>query len=244
MHSGAAPIRVHSYPRFLITHLRARTIGTRGALSAGMRKTSKRARRTTRQTPDRAATVDIVSQLECAAKNPQATAIGALIGGVVPWFANTLAHGQLPSAWSAGNMGLAMVMLVVVLGCALFSALTVYKFGRAAFGCQKKALGFTLALEGVMLVSTGTTSVAALIVLIAINALANGSVIALAREATQKRRAAVVKSSETRARKSVAARVAPAAIPTTPARKALPKVQWEPMMTEAIELTDLEEICS
>ena len=210
-----------------------------------MRKTSKRARRTTRQTPDRAATVDIVSQLECAAKNPQATLIGALIGGVVPWFANTLAHGQLPSAWSAGNMGLAMVMLAVVIGCALFSALTVYKFGRAAFGCQKKALGFTLALEGVMLVSTGATSTAALIVLIAINALANGSVIALAREATTKRRASVAKSAETRARKS-AAQVAPVEVTAAAPRKALPKasVQWQPMMTEVIELADMEEVLS
>jgi DMSO reductase anchor subunit len=180
-----------------------------------MSKTRKPARR---QAPDRAATVDIVSQLECAAKNPQATLIGALIGGVVPWFARTLAHDQLPSAWSHGNKALAMVMLVVVLGCALFSALTVYKFGRAAFGCQKKALGFTLALEGVMLVSTGTTSAAALAVLIGINALANGSVIALAREATCKRRAAVAKSAETRARRS-AQPVAKA--PAAPSHKAL-----------------------
>ena len=211
-----------------------------------MRKTSKRASRTSRQTPDRAATVDIVSQLECAAKNPQATLIGALIGGVVPWFANTLAHGQLPSAWSAGNMGLAMVMLAVVLGCALFSALTVYKFGRAAFGCQKKALGFTLALEGVMLVSTGSTSLAALVVLIGINALANGSVIALSREATQKRRAAVAKSAETRARKSAQSQTPVAKAPALPAQKALVKApaQWQPMMTQAIELSDMEEIYS
>ena len=211
-----------------------------------MRKTSKRARRTSRQTPDRAATVDIVSQLECAAKNPQATLIGALIGGVVPWFANTLAHGQLPSAFSRGNTGLAMVMLVVVLGCAVFSALTVYKFGRAAFGCQKKALGFTLALEGVMLVSSGTTSLAALVVLIGINALANGSVIALAREATCKRRAAVVKSAETRARRSAPVAAPVAKAPAVPSPKALIKApaQWQPMMTQVIELSDMEEICS
>jgi len=206
-----------------------------------MRKTRRPA---ARKQADRAATVDIVSQLECAAKNPQATMIGALIGGVVPWFARTLAHDQLPSTWAQGSTGLAMVMLAVVLGCALFSALTVYKFGRAAFGCQKKALGFTLALEGVMLVSTGTTSLAALIVLIGINALANGSVIALAREATCKRRASVAKSAETRARKSAAA--APVAVPAAASRKALPKatVQWQPEMTQMIELADMEEVLS
>jgi len=139
---------------------------------------------------DRSATTDIVTQLECALRRPQATLIGALVGGLVPWFARTLAHDQLPATWSAGNTGLAMVMLTVVLGCAVFSAITVYKFGRATFGCSRKALGFTLAIEGVMLVSTGVTSAVALAVLIAINALANGASIALARDATCRKREA------------------------------------------------------
>src|SRR5574341_1902545 len=155
-------------------------------------------KRSRRQAPDRSATVDFVTQLECAIRRPQATLIGALVGGIVPWFARTLAHDQLPTAWSAGSRGLALVMLAVVLGCALFSAITVYKFGRATFGCTKKALGFVLAIEGVMLVSTGMTSNVALAVLIAINALANGSAIALAREATCKRREAAARSAATR----------------------------------------------
>lgn len=160
-------------------------------------------RKRTRKVVDRSATTDIVSQLESAAKQPHATLLGALIGGVVPWFARTLAHSQLPSAWDAGNFGLMAILLAVVLGCAVFSALTVFKFGCAAFGDKRKALGFTLALEGVMLVSTGATSTAALIVLITINALANGSVIALAREATCKQRAAIAKAAATRARKRI-----------------------------------------
>ena len=153
-----------------------------------MGKSSKRSRRTT--TTDRSATTDIVTQLECAIRRPQATLIGALIGGLVPWFARTLAHDQLPTAWSSDNTGLALVMLAVVLGCAVFSAITVYKFGRATFGDTRKALGFVLAIEGVMLVSTGVTSTVALVALILINALANGSAIALARDATCKRREA------------------------------------------------------
>jgi hypothetical protein len=140
-------------------------------------------------------------QLECAIRRPQATLIGALVGGLVPWFARTLAHQEVPAAWSAGNHGLAMVMIAVVLGCACFSALTVYKFGRATFGDKRKALGFVLAIEGVMLVSHGVTSVVALVVLIAINALANGSSIALAREATCKRREAAARATATRASK-------------------------------------------
>ena len=148
---------------------------------------SKRSRRT-KATSDKSATTDVVTQLECAIRRPQATLIGALVGGLVPWFARTLAHDQLPAAWSSGSTGLAMVMLAVVLGCAVFSAITVYKFGRATFGDTRKALGFVLAIEGVMLVSTGVTSTVALVVLILINALANGAAIALARDATCRRR--------------------------------------------------------
>ena len=156
---------------------------------------------------DRSATTDVVTQLECAIRRPQATLIGALVGGLVPWFARTLAHDQLPAAWSSGSQGLAMVMLAVVLGCAVFSAITVYKFGRATFGDTRKALGFVLAIEGVMLVSTGVTSTVALAVLILINALANGSSIALAREATCKKREASARAAATRASKRRGAQV-------------------------------------
>lgn len=151
-----------------------------------MSKSTKRSKRA-RETTDRSASTDVVTQLECAIRNPQAAAIGAVIGGLVPWFGRTLAHEEIPSAWSGGNHGLAWAMVVVVLGCACFSALSVYKFGRAAFGDPRKALGFVFALEGVMLVSHGATSAVALAVLVAINAVANGSVIALARDATRRR---------------------------------------------------------
>ena len=179
--------------------------GTPDALPVPMSNSSKR-RRQTRTNPDRSATVDVVTQLECAIRRPQATLIGALVGGLVPWFARTLAHDQLPVAWSSGNQGLAMVMLAVILGCAVFSAITVYKFGRATFGDTRKALGFVLAIEGVMLVSSGATSNVALAVLIAINALANGAAIALARDATCRRRDADARRAATvRARSQAAA---------------------------------------
>src|ERR1700751_6181772 len=140
-----------------------------------------------RREADRSATVDIVSQLECAIRRPQATLIGALVGGLVPWFARTLAHEEVPAAWSAGNYGLAVIMIVVVAGCAVFSGVTVYKFGRSVFNDTRKALGFVLAIEGVMLVSHGATSVVALAVLILINAVGNGSGIALVRDPTFRR---------------------------------------------------------
>jgi hypothetical protein len=162
-----------------------------------MSKTRKRFRH---GVTDRSATTDVVSQLECAVKNPHAALIGALGGGLVPWFGRTLAHEEIPAAWSAGNLGLAATMIAVVLGCALFSALSVYKFGRAAFGDSRKAIGFVLALEGVMLVSHGATSNVALAVLILLNAVANGSVIALSRDATTRRREADARRAATRAR--------------------------------------------
>jgi hypothetical protein len=175
-------------------------------------------KRSRRQVADRSATTDVVTQLECAIRRPQATLIGALVGGIVPWFARTLAHDQLPAAWAAGSTALAAVMLAVVLGCALFSAITVYKFGRATFNDTRKALGFVAAIEGVMLVSTGATSNVALFVLILINALANGSAIALARDATCKRREAAQRATATRARKaSTASAPRPAAPAPTPA---------------------------
>ena len=165
-----------------------------------MRKPS---RRTRRAAPDRSATTDVVTQLECAIRRPQATLIGALVGGVVPWFARTLAHEELPAAWSAGQRAVALIMIAVVLGCACFSALTVYKFGLATFGDRRKALGFVLAIEGVMLVSQGMTSAVALVVLVAINALANGSAIALARETACKKREAAARAAATRRSRSV-----------------------------------------
>jgi hypothetical protein len=158
-----------------------------------MSKKRSRARRTT---ADRTSTTDIVTQLEVAIRNPHAALIGALIGGLVPWFGRTLAHGEIQGAWSS-NRALALAMVAVVLGCGCFSGLSVYKFGQAAFGDPRKALGFVLALEGVMLVSHGVTSAVALLVLILINAVSNGSVIALARDAASRKRAASARGAAT-----------------------------------------------
>ena len=171
-----------------------------------MSKRSKRPRGTTDRVRgttdrlDRSATTDVVTQLEVSLRNPHAAAIGALIGGLVPWFGRTLAHGEIQAAWSS-NRTLAIVMVAVVLGCGTFSGMSVYKFGLSAFRDSRKALGFVLALEGVMLVSHGATSTVALVVLILINAISNGSVIALARDATCRKQAADARGAATRASK-------------------------------------------
>jgi hypothetical protein len=169
-------------------------------------------KRSRRRVIDRSVTTDIVTQLECALRRPQATLIGALIGGIVPWFARTLVHEELPAALSTGRNVLAMLLIAVVIGCAVFSAITVHKFALATFGDARKALGFVLAIEGVMLVSQGATSAVALATLIAINALGNGSAIALARDQTCRRREADVRRTAARTRGRATFVTAPASI--------------------------------
>ncbi len=196
-------------------------LGTLPALTPTM----SRSRKSRRVVADRPTTVDVVTQLEIAFRNPHAAAIGAVIGGLIPWFGRTLAH-EIPSTWSEGHHALALAMGVVVLGCAAFSGISVYKFGRAAFKDSRKALGFVLALEGVMLVSHGATSVAALAVLVLINAVANGSAIALDRDASQRKRAAVARAAATRARSR--ARNVPVVVEAAPPAPAvdLGLVRW------------------
>jgi hypothetical protein len=198
-------------------------------------KRGKRTRRTSTN-GDRSGSVDIVTQLECAVRHPQATAIGAIVGGLVPWFARTLAHEEVPTAWSDGSHGLALVMIAVVLGCACFSALTVYKFGRAAFGDSRKAFGFVLALEGVMLISHGGTSLAALAILIAINAVGNGSVIALARDATKRRREADQRRATTRSQNRAGGR---SEQPSMPYVSPAPASSSQPISTTCSDTTSL-----
>jgi len=144
--------------------------------------------------------LDVVSQLEIAVRHPGAAAMGAVMGGVVPWFGRQLAHGELMSAVHERSWGTAAIVLTVIAGCLVFSALSVRKFGALAFGDARKAVGFVLAVEGVLLVSQGVTSWVALALLIAINGVANGCVIAVAREATEQRREADTRRSATRAK--------------------------------------------
>jgi hypothetical protein len=141
--------------------------------------------------------VDVMTQVKCAIRNPAAAVFGGALGGVVPWFARELAHSELGRAWAHNGL-LAGLEIVVIAGCCLFSMFTVYKFGCAAFGDARKAAWYVAALEGVMLVSHGRTSEIALAMLIGINAIANGCVIALARDATLRRQEADSRRQATR----------------------------------------------
>ncbi len=232
--------------------------------TAPAQKTSRRTRRARRPSAHR--TIDVMTQLTHAVRHPQAALLGGVLGGAVPWFARALAHGEIPQAWTAGHRGLAAVMVLVVLGCAAFSMLTVYKFGATAFGDERKAVGFVVALEGVMLVSQGVTSLVALLLLVVINAVANGCVIASAREATQRRQADDARRSATRAQNRartrahggapIATTTAPVPVPspsprtvpavsstrTTSARRPSPAITVQPRWMPDIEAVEDAEI--
>ncbi len=100
-----------------------------------------------------------------------ATAMGFLLGGFVPLASFILAHYEIdraaPFTWQPAAP--------IVLGGLVYSAKTVFAWGRLAFRSTAKAFGFVVLLEGVMVVSkTQWLSFAALAYLIAINGIATG----------------------------------------------------------------------
>jgi hypothetical protein len=104
-------------------------------------------------------------------RNRAAAYLGAALGGGVPAATYQLAHHELargPVVWA------------LVAGGLLFSALTVVRWATSAFGSPVKAFGFTVLLEGVLLYSSTTwLSIAALLYLVFINAVATGVRLAL-----------------------------------------------------------------
>jgi hypothetical protein len=118
---------------------------------------------------------DVVGQIKLAFANPLPLLIGALIGALVPIATYTVGHAELDaSGWGS-------VPGAIVVGGCVFSAITVYKWGRRAFDSALKALGFVVLSEGVMTFShTPWLSVLMLGFLMAINAVANGANLAVA----------------------------------------------------------------
>lgn len=115
--------------------------------------------------------IGVIEQVKTAGKHPTAATVGALLGGFVPLATYVTAH--------AAPLGLTPATLLV-LGGLLFSAKTVFQWGRAAFaGDPWKATGFVLLVEGVMIVAPQAwLGQAALGYLIAINAVATGCTLA------------------------------------------------------------------
>jgi hypothetical protein len=127
---------------------------------------------------------DVIGQIKLAFANPLPLVIGALIGALVPIATYTVGHAELDTA------GWGSVPGAIVIGGCLFSAITVYKWGRRAFDSAFKALGFVVLSEGVMSFShVAWLSMVVLGFLVAINAVANGANLAIAHLDAERRRA-------------------------------------------------------
>lgn len=111
----------------------------------------------------------VVAQVRVAFRrqNRLAAAIGAILGGTVPVASYQLAHSEVSrdaALWL-------QVPAWLVLGGLLYSAATVLRWGRLAFGSWIKSIGFAVLLEGVLLASrTPWLSVLALAILVGVNA--------------------------------------------------------------------------
>ena len=110
----------------------------------------------------------VVRQVKLAfsRQNRLATALGTAFGAFVPVATYVEAHLEAPAhPW----------YWLLVAGGLLYSATTVWQWGRMAFGNAAKATGFVLLVEGVMTFSHELPlSLAALTLLAAINAVATG----------------------------------------------------------------------
>lgn len=110
-----------------------------------------------------------------AALRPQArlaTLLGCVLGAFVPVAVWVVAHRELalgvPLWRQFGSL--------LVVGGLVYSATNVYTWGRLAFRSPVKAAGFVVLLEGVLVASkTPWLSIAALVVLAGINAIATGA---------------------------------------------------------------------
>ncbi len=103
-----------------------------------------------------------------------ATFLGAILGAFVPIAVWVVAHREINASrplWSQFGS-------LLVLGGLLYSATTVFSWGKQAFRSSIKAAGFVVLLEGVLVGSqTHWLSLAALSLLAGINAIATGAIL-------------------------------------------------------------------
>lgn len=127
--------------------------------------------------PPVAKDLGVVGQIKLALlpKARLATSMGFLLGGFVPLATFWLSHHELDA-----TPIYAQLVSYIVLGGLVYSAKTVYAWGKLAFQAPVKALGFVVLLEGVMVLShTGWLSLMALVYLVCINGIATGCNLAL-----------------------------------------------------------------
>lgn len=113
--------------------------------------------------------ISILDQLEQAThkKNRLAFAFAAPLAGIIPFFSWWLIHfevSQNPLLW------------LVAIGGLIYSAITVFSWGKTAFQSGIKSFGFVLLLEGILTFSvTLWVSIVSLGFLIVINAIATST---------------------------------------------------------------------
>jgi hypothetical protein len=129
--------------------------------------------------------LSVIEQFRVAKSNPAALVGGSLLGAFVPFAVFWVSHFELSADALFGNafntvLVLAWARVMLVLGGLVYSAKTVWAWGRMAFSCPWKATGFVLLIEGVMTFSgTLGLSMVALGYLMVINAVATGCTMAL-----------------------------------------------------------------
>jgi len=122
-------------------------------------------------------------QLRLAARSPGALALGVVIGGFVPVASYVTVHDGGMLTYGGGRLHVTDwtdPRWSLVLGALAFSAKSVYQWAHAAFDDRVKALGFTVICEGVLLMSTTPwLGYAAIAMLVLVNVLSSGAVLAL-----------------------------------------------------------------
>lgn len=126
--------------------------------------------------------IGILDQCAIAARRSNRSALicGSMVGGFVPLATFVVAHYETAST---------PMMWLPVAGGLAYSAMTVFQWARVAYKHPLKALGFVVLLESVMTFSATTwLSLAALAMLIAINAIACACQLVLDRRETRKKK--------------------------------------------------------
>lgn len=130
------------------------------------------------------APVGVVEQVRVALRPGARLAfvVGMLLGGFVPVATFVLAHAELVH----GRPLWLQPAAAFVAGGLLFSAVTMYRWGRLAFDVRAKAVGFVLLLEGTMVTSsTRWLSLVALAYLVLINGVATACNLARPRDVSE-----------------------------------------------------------
>ncbi|HTA90913.1 MAG TPA: hypothetical protein VK745_15085 [Polyangiaceae bacterium] len=106
--------------------------------------------------------------------NRLAAVVGLLLGGFVPLAVYVVARGE-SGAFAGHERAWALIT-----GGLIYSARTVFQWGKLAFTSAFKSLGFVVLLEGVMVTSTTHwLALVALVYLIAINGVATACTLGL-----------------------------------------------------------------